>query len=650
MPKRLFRKNHGFLCVSLVLAAISLSSCVMGRGKTKGVCLTAKDDQVAALLAQMTLDEKIGQMIQPDQEHMKDPDDITNYWVGSVLSGGSSDPKAGNSVQNWADMYDSYQSKALMTRLSIPLLYGVDAVHGHSNVLNAVIFPHNIGLGCTRNPKLMQEIGEITALEMRATGVQWTFAPCVTIPRDERWGRTYEGFGEDQAWVGRLGTASIHGLQLDDLSHPLAVAACAKHYIADGGTTAVITGQPASREAQAARNYGGEGQAGDSGLRAKLDQGDTRLDETALRAIHLPPYKAAIDAGVATIMPSYSSWNGVKCSASKRLLTEILKDEMGFEGFLISDYRAIDQVHPDYKTAIGICINAGIDMGMIPSKYKEFHGHLKALVQEGVVPMSRIDDAVTRILRVKFAMGLLDKNRSQFTDRSLWAEVGCDAHREVARQAVRESLVLLKNKSKTLPLSKKLARIHVAGLGADNIGMQCGGWTIDWQGKMGDVTTGGTTILQAIKKTVSLDTEVIYSEDGSNAAGADVSIVVIGEQPYAEGNGDSAELAISAKDLAVIKTVKAAGTPMVVILLSGRPLIINDVLSQADAFVAAWLPGTEGLGITDVVFGDFKSRGKLSVTWPKNVDQIPINVHDKNYDPLFEYGFGLTSLSVFRLK
>jgi beta-glucosidase len=382
-------------------------------------------------------------------------------------------------------------------------------------------------------------------------------------------------------------------------------------------------------------------QDGQSGVRVKLDQGNTEIDEAGLRAIHLTPYRAAVDAGVATIMPSYSSWNGVKCSASKRLLTEILKDELGFEGFLISDYRAIDQVHPDYKTAIGICINAGMDMGMIPSKYKEFHANLKALVQEGVVPMSRIDDAVTRILRVKFAMGLMDRDRSQLADRSLWSQVGSEAHRQVARQAVRESLVLLKNDRKTLPLSKKTTRIHVAGVGANDIGMQCGGWTIDWQGKMGDVTTGGTTILQAIQQTVSPGTEVSYSRDGSNAEGADVGVVVIGEPPYAEGFGDSATLAVSDEDLALVRTLKQAGLPVVVILLSGRPLIINDALAQADAFVAAWLPGTEGQGIADVIFGDHQFTGKLSVTWPRDVDQLPINVGDRDYDPLFAYGFGM---------
>jgi len=607
------------VCVSFILASCQ----IMPSAKPRP--LSSYDGPVRELLAQMTLEEKIGQMIQLDQEFLQDPEDIKTYFIGSVLSGGGSDPKAGNSLKDWTDMYDRYQEYALSTRLGIPILYGVDAVHGHNNVLNAVIFPHNIGLGCTRNPKLVRKISRITALEMRATGVQWTFAPCVTVPRDDRWGRTYEGFSEDPAVVAMLGKAAVQGFQGRDLSDPLAVAACAKHYIGDGGTTAQII-------------KGDSGQ----GSRVKLDQGDTVIDEAGLRALYLPPYVSAVNAGVATIMPSFSSWNGLKCSASKRLLTEILKEELGFEGFLISDYRAIDQVHPDYKTAIGISINAGMDMGMIPSKYKEFSRNLKELVEEGVVPMSRINDAVTRILRVKCAMGLLDKDRSQLADRSLWASFGSDEHRQVARQAVRESQVLLKNENRTLPLSRKVKRIHMAGDSADNIGNQCGGWTIDWQGKSGEVTTGGTTILEAIKNSVSADTRVTYSRDGTGAAGADVVVVVVGEKPYAEGLGDSADLTLSSDEKAVFANAKKAGIPTVVILLSGRPLIVPDIIEQSDAFVAAWLPGTEGQGIADVIFGDFKPTGKLSFSWPRSAEQHPINVGDAEYDPLFEFGFGLS--------
>ena len=567
----------------------------------------------------MTLEEKIGQMIQADQEHLQNPADIEKYCLGSLLSGGNSDPKAGNSLQAWMDMYDGYQQHALKTRLAIPILYGVDAVHGHSNVIGAVIFPHNIGLGCTRNPDLVKKISQITALEMRATGIQWTFAPCVTVPRDERWGRTYEGFSEDPELVKILGEASIRGLQ-GHLGNPLSVLACAKHYVGDGGTTAV-----------ADRRRG-----------VRLDQGDTQIDEQTLRQIHLPPYVAAVKAGVGTIMPSYSSWNGLKCSASHPLLTEILKNELGFEGFLISDYRAIDQLDRDYKTAIGISINAGMDMGMIPSKYKEFSTYLKELVEEGVVPMSRIDDAVTRILRVKCAMGLLDKNRSPLADRTLQNKFGPDEHRQVAREAVRQSLVLLKNEGEILPVSKQTLRVHVAGKNADNLGSQCGGWTIDWQGKSGQVTTGGTTILTAIKNTVSENTKVTFSIDGAGAAGADIGIVVIGETPYAEGSGDSTDLALEKADIEAVMNIKKAGIPVVVILISGRPLIINDILDKADVFLAAWLPGTEGQGVADVLFGDYKPTGKLSFTWPASIGQVPINVGDSDYKPLFEFGYGLT--------
>jgi len=641
MTKRKGLMQGGKICVGITCLSMLLASCQM-MPSARPKPLSSYNNQVQELLARMTLDEKIGQMIQLDQEHLKDSRDIETYFIGSILSGGSSDPKAGNSLKNWADMYDGYQKHALNTRLGIPILYGVDAVHGHNNVLNAVVFPHNIGMGCTRNPKLVQEMSRITALEMRATGVQWTFAPCVTVPRDDRWGRTYEGFSEDPAVAALLGEAAIRGFQGKDLSDPLAVAACAKHYIADGGTTAQIIEEEKKQDGEASNNYGGEGDAGQRGYRVKLDQGNTEIGEAGLRAIHLPPYINAVNAGVATIMPSYSSWNGVKCSASKHLLTEILKEELGFEGFLISDYRAIDQVHPDYKTAIGISINAGMDMGMIPSKHREFFKNLKELVQEGVVPMSRIDDSVTRILRVKCAMGLLDKERSPLTDRSLWDSFGTDKNRQAARQAVRESTVLLKNDNKTLPLSKKAQRIHVAGDSAQNIGDQCGGWTIDWQGKTGEVTTGGTTILEAIQNTVSAGTKVTYSKNGTGAAGADVVVVVVGEKPYAEGFGDSADLTLSQDEKAVVTNAKKAGIPVVVILLSGRPLVIPEIMDQSDAFVAAWLPGTEGQGIADVIFGDFKPKGKLSFSWPRSPEQHPINAGDETYDPLFELGYGLS--------
>jgi beta-glucosidase len=567
---------------ALILTALAW----FGFAATKPKLLSSYDAQIKPLLAKMTLEEKIGQMTQPEQSALKDQADIENYFVGSLLSGGDSDPKEGNSLQAWTDLYDRLQAHTKNTRLKIPLLYGIDAVHGHNNVLGAVVFPHNIGLGCTRNPALIEKVEHITAEEVRATGIQWAFAPCVTVPQDIRWGRTYEGFSEDPKLVRELAGPAVRGFQGTDLADPLAVLACAKHFIGDGGT-----------------EYGS--------TRTGLDQGDTKVDEATLRRVHMQGYITAIAAGVGTIMPSYNSWNGVKCSASKKLLTDLLKNELKFEGFLISDYNAIDQITKDYKEAIALSINAGMDMVMVPTRYREYFTDLKELVDEGKVPMSRIDDAVTRILRVKFAMGMMDEKRSQLADRSLQKSFGGPEHRAVARQAVSESLVLLKNQGKVLPL-KKSARIFVAGKNADNIGNQCGGWTIDWQGKTGDVTTGGTTILSAMK---AVDSQVTFSKDGDGAAGAAVGVVVIGETPYAEMRGDRKELTVSPEDIAAVKAVKAAGIPVVVVVVSGRPLQLGEIAGQADAIVAAWLPGTEGAGVADVLFGDHKFTGKLSFAW-----------------------------------
>jgi len=584
--------------------------------------LKAQDAKVRVLLARMTLEEKIGQMLQAEQSALKELSDVENYFLGSILSGGSSDPKTGNGLNDWTNLYDSLQVRTQKTRLRIPILYGIDAVHGHSNVIGAVIFPHNIGLGCSRNPALVEKAARITAIEVRATGIQWTFAPCVTVPQDERWGRTYEGFGESPELARMLGEAAVRGYQGNDLKDPLSILACAKHWIGDGGTT-----------------FGtGTKLRGDVRI---LDRGDVRLSEKELRRIHQAGYVSAIKAGVGTIMPSYSSWNGVKCSGSKRLLTEILKGELGFDGFLISDYNAINEMPGDYKTQIETSVNAGMDMFMVPNQYREMQAYLLQLVKENRVALSRIDDAVTRILRVKFAMGLMDESRSQLADRKLHESFGSPAHRKVARECVRETLVLLKNERQTLPASKQAKHIHVAGKNADDIGNQCGGWTITWQGKSGDTTTGGTTILKAIQESVSPQTKVTFARDGSGASSADVGIVVIGELPYAEMLGDRTDLSLSDEDVAAVEAVKQAGIPVVVVLLSGRPVIIDKILDKADALVAAWWPGTEGRGVTDVLFGDFNFKGKLSRSWPRSMDQIPIHVGDAKYDPLFKYGYGL---------
>jgi len=586
--------------------------------------LTIHDDKVNALLARMTLDEKIGQMTQAEQDALEHPADIERYHLGSLLSGGNSDPKAGNSMAAWRDMVDSYQSHALRTRLGIPLLYGVDSVHGHSNVIGAVIFPHNIGLGCTRDPGLVEEISRITALETRATGINWVFAPCVTVPRDIRWGRTYEGYGESPDLAKMLGEAAVFGLQGSSLDAPTSVLACAKHFIGDGGTT-FGTGMP--REDDPSKNW-------------PLDRGDTRVDFQTLMDLHGQGYIGALNAGVGSIMPSYSSWNGEKCSGSKALLTDLLKDKLGFQGFLISDYNAIDELPGTFKEQVAQSINAGMDMMMIPTRYRQFISTLRELVEEGTVPMSRIDDAVRRILRVKFAMGLMDRSTRIHSDKALVDAFGSEAHRAVARQAVRESLVLLKNENGTLPLSRDLKHIHVVGAAANDLGTQCGGWTIDWQGGSGDITEG-TTVLEAIRAAAP-NAKVTYAADGAPAKDADVIVAVIAEPPYAEMFGDRDDLSLPKADADLVAKAAKSGTPVVTILFSGRPMILGKTLDQSDAFIAAWLPGTEGAGIADVLFGDYAPTGKLSFSWPRSMEQVPIRIGDKNYDPLFPYGFGLS--------
>ncbi len=573
------------------------------------------DAQAMALLKQMTLDEKIGQMTQPDKLFIQDPDDVAKYSLGSVLSGGDSDPKTGNDLISWTDMYDEYQSRSLKSRLKIPLIYGVDAVHGHNNVIGATVFPQNIALGCTRDAQLIEKAARITAAEVKATGMNWAFSPCVTVPQDIRWGRTYEGYSQDPEIVKPLGAAATRGLQGDSLADPLSVAGCAKHYIGDGGTSF------------------GSSKTGN-------DQGDTIVDEATLRRIHLPGYISTVNAGVATIMPSYSSWNGVHCSASKQLLTDLLKTELGFEGFLISDYAALNQLPGNYKQQVQASINAGMDMVMVPDKWMEFITTLKALVAEGAVPEARIDDAVLRILRVKIAMGLMDRSKPVLADRSLHRSFGSAAHRTVARQCVRQSIVVLKNEGGVLPCSKSAGHIHVAGESADNIGNQCGGWTVFWQGRSGEVTLG-TTILQGIRDAAGSGTKVTYSPDGSGGAGAKIGIAVFGELPYAEMMGDRKELRLDPKHLEVVAKMKAEGMKVIAVITSGRPLIIDELLTQADAVVAAWLPGTEGDGVADVLFGAHRPTGKLSFSWPKGTT-TDYRIGSAGYQRLYDVGYGLS--------
>jgi beta-glucosidase len=582
-----------------MIAAVVITSSMQGGSVER---------RAADVLARMTLDEKIGQMTQADSGSLKDPSDVGKLLLGSVLSGGDSEPPD-VSPRGWLAMVEGYEKAALTTRLRIPIIYGIDAVHGHGNVRGATIFPHNIGLGCARNPKLVEEVNRITAREVAATGIHWNFAPCIAVPQDERWGRTYEGFGETPELAVLLGPAAIRGLQGRDMSTPGRVLATAKHFAGDGGT--------------------GGG----------VDRGDTAGDEAALRALHLAGYVAAVKAGAGSIMVSFNSWNGQGMHGHKRLLTDVLRGELGFTGLLVSDWNGVDELPGERDENVEQAINAGIDMVMAPDTYREFTASLKKNVEAGRVPVSRIDDAVRRILVAKLRLGLFER---PFGDPSLLADVGSAKHRAVARQAVRASQVLLVNRDKTLPLGPNLSRIAVAGKAADDLGVQCGGWTISWQGSSGPVTEG-TTVLAAVGNAAPRAT-VSYARDGNVPRDSQVAVVVIGEQPYAEMKGDRADLTIDADDVAAVRNAKQAGVPVVVVLFSGRPLILEPILDHVDALIAAWLPGTEGDGIADVLFGKYNPSGKLSVTWPKSMAQIPINLGPKGQKPagaLFDYGFGL---------
>lgn len=617
----MFNRRHAlqhfipiFGCAAALLTG-TLSN-AMGADKMPDIGNPDIEKKVDALLAQMTLDEKIGQMLQVDSDALTNKSDVQKYFLGSVLSGGDSDPPGhDNTPQSWLNYTTSFESYALQTRLKIPLIYGIDAVHGHNNIDGAVIFPHNIAIGATHDPKLVEQEARVTAQEIAGTGIRWAFAPCLAVAQDERWGRTYESYGQNPKLVSELGAAAIRGLQGEQLSaDPMSVLACAKHFAGDGGTA------------------------------NGTDQGNTICDEATFRKLYLPPYRAAIDAGVGSIMVSFSSWNGQKMSGNKYLLTDVLKNELGFKGFLVSDWAAIDQLSPNYKSDIEQSINAGMDMVMVPygpgkpNNYVQFTRDLKQLVAEGKVPQSRIDDAVRRILRIKFQMGLFDGNDP--VNPALTSAIGSPEHRAVARQAVRESLVLLKNENHALPLSRNIKRLAVVGAAADDLGVQCGGWTITWQGGHGQVTHGGTTILAAIRQTVSPDTQVSFSPDSSNLGNPDAVIVVAGESPYAEMKGDRTNLDLSVEDTVLIARAKSSGAPVVTILLSGRPLVLNSALDDSTAFVAAWLPGTEGQGVTDVLFGDFHFTGKLSRVWPGSNEHI--RAGDDEDKSSFKPGFGLT--------
>ncbi len=582
--------------------------------------------RVADLLSRMSLAEKAGQMTQAERGAVTaTPGDIAAYGLGSLLSGGGSTPTP-NTPAAWAKMIDGFQLRAQATRFQIPLIYGVDAVHGHNNLVGATILPHNIGIGAARDPQLAYAAAEVTAAEVRATGVPWDFAPCLCVARDERWGRTYEAFGEDPALVKSMETV-IQGLQGrangTELKDNDKVLATAKHFVGDGGTT-----------------YGSSTTGSYT-----IDQGITEVTRQQLETVHLAPYQDAVDRGVGSVMPSYSSLDiagdgqgPVKMHARADMINGVLKGRMGFDGFVISDWQAIDQIPGDYASDVRTSINAGLDMIMVPHAYQDFHTTLVAEANAGRISGKRIDDAVSRILLQKFKLGLFEK---PYADTSGAADIGSAEHRAVGRELAAKSQVLLKNADSVLPL-KKSQKVYVAGSNADDIGNQSGGWTVTWQGSSGDITEG-TTVLEGMREAGG---DVTYSKDASTpTTGHDVGVVVVGETPYAEGMGDVGnghDLELSDADKKAVDTVCAA-MKCAVLVVAGRPQLLADRLGDIDALVASWLPGTEGAGVADVLYGKRAFTGQLPLTWPKSEAQLPINVGDAAYDPQFPYGWGLTT-------
>ncbi|WP_329763474.1 exo 1,3/1,4-beta-D-glucan glucohydrolase [Stenotrophomonas geniculata] len=592
----------------------------------------ALEKRITDLMAGMTVEEKVGQLVQGDIASVT-PDDVRRYRLGSILAGGNSDPggRYDASPAEWLALADAFYDASMETSQGgkpIPLLFGIDAVHGQSNIMGATLFPHNIGLGATRNPELLRQIGGITALETRVTGMEWTFAPTVAVPQDDRWGRTYEGYSESPEVVASYAAAMVEGLQgrvgTPEFLDGRHVIASVKHFLGDGGTT--------------------DGK----------DQGDTRISESDLVRIHAAGYPPAIAAGAQTAMASFNSVNGEKMHGHRHYLTDVLKGRMNFGGFVVGDWNGHGQVKGCTTTDCPATIIAGLDMAMASDSWKGFYETTLAAVKDGRITTQRLDDAVRRILRVKFRLGLFEAGRpSTRAVGGQFALIGAPAHRAVARQAVRESLVLLKNQDHVLPLSPK-QRILVAGDGANDVGKQAGGWTLNWQG------TGTTrkdfpnadTIYEGIARQASAaGGEAVLAVDGRYAVKPDVAVVVFGEDPYAEFQGDRPTLAYkpgNETDLALLKRLKAEGIPVVAVFLSGRPLWVNREINAADAFVAAWLPGSEGAGIADVLLRgsdgrvqhDFK--GKLSFSWPRTATQYANNVGQKDYDPLFAFGFGLT--------
>lgn len=597
---------------------------------TGGAPLAADiEARIDELMATMTIEELVGQTIQADINDVT-PADVRQYRLGSILNGGNSAPgdNVRASADQWLALADEFYVASMDTAdgKAIPILWGTDAVHGHNNIVGATIFPHNIGLGATRNPALIQQIGEITAREVIVTGMDWTFAPTLAVVRDNRWGRTYESYSEDSTIVAQYATAMVTGLQgelnTDSFLSNQHIIATAKHFIGDGGTQ-----------------------------RGK-DQGDNIDSEADLRDYHGAGYLPAIEAGVQTVMASFSSWQGTRMHGNKALLTDVLKDRMGFNGFVVGDWNGHAQIPGCTTKSCPTAFNAGIDMFMAPDSWRELHQNTVAQVKSGEIPRRRLDDAVRRILRVKLRLGLFEKPKP--SERPLagnYSLLGHPNHQAIARQAVRESLVLLKNQENLLPLHTNQT-ILVTGDGAHDIGKQSGGWTLSWQGtgNTNEHFPNGTSIWEGLQNAIrSGGGQAVLSTDGSYDQTPDVAIVVFGEEPYAEFKGDLENLNYSSdKDLQLLQSFQAQGIPTVAVLLSGRPLWVTPEINAANAFVVAWLPGSAGEGVADVLLRkpsgamnvDFK--GKLSFSWPRTAIQTKVNRGDNNYDPLFPYGYGLT--------
>lgn len=591
------------------------------------------ETRVEALLAQMTLEEKIAQMVQPEQANLT-PEDVKKYGIGSALSGGGSAPTTGNKPENWAERINELKAAALETRLGIPLLYGIDAVHGNNNVYGAVIFPHNIGLGATGDTELVERIGQVVAQEVRATGIQWTFAPTLGNPQNERWGRTYECFSEDAEVVAEFGAAYIRGFQgvmgTDEYLDENHVLACAKHFIGEGYTT--------------------DG----------MNQGNVEMTQeefdVLLESGILDPYTRALNEGVRTVMISYNSVDGLKCHENKHLIRDVLKGELGFTGLVISDYNAVQQLSGvTYKEQIRQALDSGVDLFMEVSTWEDVMKNIKVLVEEGSVPMEQVDDAVRRILRVKFEAGLFEEEIDSAAEQEMRADIGSEEHREVAREAVRKSLVLLKNdkvgEQSALDALQQAENILICGQKAYDMGSQCGGWTISWQGLAGNITEG-TTIIDGIADAVMPEKALSHDVKGEVKPENDAVIVVVGEGPYAETDGDRTpeSLKVSANDQEMLSNLKQSlidqgkeDIPVIAIVVAGRPINITDYMEDFDAVIMAWLPGTEGAGIADVLFGEYDFTGKLPYTWVKDPADIAVKFEAGNEDKiLFPMGYGLT--------